>query len=53
MHELEEGDELGISTLRNRFPLAYGARRYLLFAGSGSITPILCMTEHLAIVGSS
>src|SRR5260370_13662342 len=44
--ELQEGDVMQISQLRNHFPLVHARR--LLFAGGIGITPILCMTEVLA-----
>src|SRR6266581_6715664 len=54
MHELvNEGDTLTISTPKNHFPLAHGAKRSLLLAGGIGITPILCMAERLAIAGEA
>lgn len=53
MHErLEEGDIVNISEPKNHFPLATGAKKSLLFAGGIGVTPILCMAERLAQIGS-
>jgi vanillate O-demethylase ferredoxin subunit len=53
MHErLNEGDTLTISAPKNHFALAHDARRHLLLAGGIGITPILCMTERLAVMGA-
>jgi vanillate O-demethylase ferredoxin subunit len=52
MHALTEGQPLTISTPRNHFRLASGARRHLLLAGGIGITPILSMAEHLAAQGA-
>lgn len=52
MHELvNEGDALQISAPKNHFALAHEAKRSLLLAGGIGITPILCMSERLAIAG--
>jgi len=52
MHEeLQPGDVVQISQPRNHFGLA-SAERSLLLAGGIGITPILCMTEHLARRGA-
>ena len=49
MHDkVQLGDTLTISTPKNHFPLAHGAKRSLLLAGG--ITPILCMAERLAVM---
>lgn len=51
MHELVHvGDIITISTPRNHFPLAHGAKASLLLAGGIGITPLLCMAERLAVV---
>ncbi|MCI1025727.1 oxidoreductase [Pseudomonas putida] len=47
------GDELTISTPRNHFPLADDASHSVLLAGGIGITPILCMAERLAKIGST
>jgi vanillate O-demethylase ferredoxin subunit len=53
MHaQVNEGDTLHISAPKNHFPLAHDARRSLLLAGGIGITPILCMTERLAVAGA-
>ncbi len=53
MHErIEEGDIINISEPRNHFPLTASAKKSLLFAGGIGVTPILCMAERLAHVGS-
>ena len=53
MHDgVQEGQLLQISTPKNHFPLAHDAQRSLLLAGGIGVTPILCMAEHLAIVGA-
>jgi vanillate O-demethylase ferredoxin subunit len=53
MHEsLSEGDILEISTPKNHFELACGAKRSKLFAGGIGITPILCMAERLHVMGA-
>ena len=54
MHEkIKVGDALTISTPKNHFPLAHGARRSLLLAGGIGVTPILCMAERLAVFGAA
>jgi vanillate O-demethylase ferredoxin subunit len=53
MHSLKAGESLTISEPRNHFPLAHDARHSLLFAGGIGITPILCMAQRLAAVGSA
>lgn len=53
MHDqVKEGDRLQISAPRNHFPLAREAKRSLLFAGGIGVTPIMCMAEQLAGLGS-
>ena len=52
MHALQPGAALRIGAPRNRFALAAGARRSLLFAGGIGITPILAMAEALAAEGA-
>lgn len=47
--ELAVGQEIRISHPRNHFSLAHNASRSLLFAGGIGVTPILCMTERLAL----
>lgn len=49
---LQEGQVIRISSPRNHFPLVHHARRSLLFAGGIGVTPILCMAERLASIGS-
>jgi len=51
MHDkVNVGDLITISTPKNHFPLAHGARRSLLLAGGIGVTPILCMAERLAVM---
>jgi vanillate O-demethylase ferredoxin subunit len=50
--EIEEGDLIDIGEPRNHFPLTHSARRTLLLAAGIGITPILCMAERLANIGS-
>jgi vanillate O-demethylase ferredoxin subunit len=53
MHEVvKEGDLLTISAPRNHFSLAHDAQRHLLLAGGIGVTPILCMAERLAVMGT-
>ena len=53
MHErLHEGDLVEISEPRNHFHLVESAHKTLLFAGGIGITPLLCMAERLAQLGS-
>lgn len=53
MHDqVAVGQVLQISAPKNHFPLAHDARRSLLLAGGIGVTPILCMTERLAITGA-
>lgn len=53
MHEqVQAGMLVNISEPKNHFPLAASARKSLLFAGGIGVTPILCMAERLAQVGS-
>lgn len=53
MHEqVHEGDSLLISAPRNHFHLAHDAPRHLLLAGGIGVTPLLCMAERLAVIGS-
>jgi vanillate monooxygenase ferredoxin subunit len=52
MHDaVKEGDTLLISEPRNHFPLVH-AQRTLLFAGGIGVTPLLCMAQRLAAIGS-
>jgi vanillate O-demethylase ferredoxin subunit len=52
MHELVHvGDVLTISAPKNHFALAHAATHSILLAGGIGITPILCMTERLALIG--
>ena len=52
MHDaVKEGDTLLISEPRNHFPLVH-AQRALLFAGGIGVTPLLCMAQRLAAIGS-
>lgn len=52
MHDaVKEGDVLLISEPRNHFPLVQ-AQRTLLLAGGIGVTPLLCMAQRLAQVGS-
>ncbi|MGE4335480.1 MAG: 2Fe-2S iron-sulfur cluster-binding protein [Pigmentiphaga sp.] len=53
VHALNEGDILEISEPRNHFPLDAGAKQSVLMAGGIGITPILCMAERLAHIGSA
>jgi vanillate O-demethylase ferredoxin subunit len=46
------GDQITITVPRNNFPLAEGARRYLLIAGGIGITPMLAMVHDLAARGA-
>ncbi len=50
--DVRTGDVLRISPPRNRFPMAVGASRSLLFAGGIGITPILAMAEALCAEGA-
>ena len=53
MHDqVNIGDTITISTPKNHFPLAHGAKRSLLLAGGIGVTPILCMAERLALMGA-
>lgn len=53
MHEdIEEGQLIRVSEPKNHFTLAAHARRSLLLAGGIGVTPILCMAERLAHVGT-
>lgn len=53
MHEqVHEGDVLSISEPRNHFPL-HTAPHTLLLAGGIGITPLLCMAQRLAAIGTS
>lgn len=53
LHDLvQAGDSLRISAPKNHFPLAHDARRHLLLAGGIGITPLLCMAERLANIGT-
>ncbi len=52
MHDqVNEGDVLQISTPKNHFPL-HPAAHTLLLAGGIGVTPLLCMAQRLAAVGS-
>jgi vanillate O-demethylase ferredoxin subunit len=52
MHDaVKEGDALTISTPRNHFPMVR-AERTLLLAGGIGVTPLLCMAQRLAAIGS-
>lgn len=54
MHEsVNENDVLRISPPKNHFGLSREAAYHLLLAGGIGVTPILCMAEHLATVGSA
>lgn len=54
MHDqVQVGDTLTVSVPKNHFSLVHGAKRSLLFAGGIGVTPILCMAERLAQVGSA
>jgi ferredoxin-NADP reductase len=49
MHEsIRVGDRIRISSPRNRFQLATGANRHLLFGGGIGITPLLSMAFQLS-----
>ncbi|NIJ08743.1 vanillate O-demethylase ferredoxin subunit [Sphingomonas vulcanisoli] len=50
--DIGEGDALEISMPRNHFPLMPNAPHYLLLGGGIGITPILCMAERLAQIGT-
>jgi vanillate O-demethylase ferredoxin subunit len=53
MHErVQVGDTIEISAPKNHFALAHDAKRHLLLAGGIGVTPILCMAERLAVMGS-
>jgi vanillate O-demethylase ferredoxin subunit len=52
MHDaVKEGDTLTISEPRNHFPLVH-AQKTLLLAGGIGVTPLLCMAQRLAAIGS-
>jgi vanillate monooxygenase ferredoxin subunit len=52
MHDrVYEGNVIRISEPKNHFPLVQ-AKRTLLFAGGIGVTPILCMAERLANIGT-
>lgn len=54
MHRgLRKGEVIQVSTPKNNFPLAPGARHYIFVAGGIGITPILSMARHLAVSGAS
>ncbi|MVW84807.1 oxidoreductase [Pseudomonas sp. PB101] len=54
IHEqLQVGDSLRISEPRNLFPLTHEAQHSVFFAGGIGITPIMCMAERLAEMGST
>lgn len=53
MHALQVGATIRISDPKNHFALAQSAKHSILIAGGIGITPILCMAERLAQVGSS
>ncbi len=53
MHDrLVEGSRIAISAPRNHFPLV-SAQETILIAGGIGITPLLCMAERLARIGSA
>ncbi|WP_168795913.1 PDR/VanB family oxidoreductase [Paraburkholderia aromaticivorans] len=53
MHDnINENDVINISVPKNHFPLLDNAKRSLLLAGGIGVTPILCMAERLALIGS-
>jgi vanillate monooxygenase ferredoxin subunit len=53
MHDaVHEGDTIHISEPRNHFALQH-AQRSLLFAGGIGVTPLLCMAQRLAAIGSA
>ncbi len=52
VHALNEGDLLDVSEPKNHFPLDPHAKQSVLMAGGIGITPILCMAERLAHIGS-
>lgn len=53
MHDsVKEGDLIRISAPKNHFALAHDAKQSLLLAGGIGVTPILCMAERLAKIGS-
>lgn len=51
VHQLAQGQTVGIGQPRNLFPLAVDAEHHLLVAGGIGITPILCMAKSLAATG--
>ena len=52
MHDaVNVGDTLTISEPRNHFPLVH-AQKSLLLAGGIGVTPLLCMAQRLAAIGS-
>ncbi|SDI51219.1 vanillate O-demethylase ferredoxin subunit [Paraburkholderia steynii] len=53
MHALEVGQIIRVSDPKNHFPLVHDAHHTVLLAGGIGITPLLCMAERLASVGSS
>lgn len=54
VHEkLQEGVELTISSPRNHFPLAQGAKHSILFGGGIGITPMIAMAHTLAAQNQS
>jgi vanillate O-demethylase ferredoxin subunit len=53
MHALDAGQVVRISDPKNHFPLVHEARHSVLLAGGIGITPILCMAERLANIGTS
>ncbi|MFB9126018.1 oxidoreductase [Paraburkholderia dipogonis] len=53
MHALEVGQTINISAPKNHFPLVYDAHHSVLLAGGIGITPLLCMAERLASLGTS
>ncbi|RKR31336.1 MULTISPECIES: PDR/VanB family oxidoreductase [Paraburkholderia] len=53
MHALEVGQTIHVSDPKNHFPLVHDAHHSVLLAGGIGITPLLCMAEHLASLGTS
>ena len=50
---MREGDLLAVSTPRNTFSLAAGARHHLLMAGGIGLTPLLAMAQQLRRAGGA
>jgi vanillate monooxygenase ferredoxin subunit len=54
MHDqVQVGDVIQISAPKNHFALAHDASSHLLLAGGIGVTPILCMAERLAVMGTA